>query len=322
MEGECRAHAALVAEANVAFETFPGRPFRRGVSRARRPRLRTHRPRGCERRGTRANARGRFQRGVRSKRDGPPQTRSSRRWPPPRREASSASSTTPSRTRWRVSANRASPRGRERRPRHRLAVAAATKPRRSGWRTRRTRANRARPRRTRNRRRSSFGRDDVRGRDAGPKRAGPPARVGDGLGGGTREGDGPERGDAEEDFEDVGVEIGVDRRRARLGPDARSSSETAAGTIPEGDARLARLRRVSRRTRCSKARNVARFAPPSPRWNCASCLRAAVISRGPTRRLSVRRRSRRVGRHRAGSRGGSPRGATRARVDRSWVTWR
>ena len=168
MEGECAAYAALVGgDERRVRKLFPGDHFaeaslaRLGLDYEHTVRAGAN---GAELARLRAED---FSAAFGRSATRPPRTRSSLRWPPPRREASSASSTTPSRTRWRVSANRASPRGRERRPRRRLAVAAATNPRRSGWRRRRTRANRARPRRTRNRRRSSFGRDDVRGCERG-----------------------------------------------------------------------------------------------------------------------------------------------------------
>ena len=170
------------------------------------------------------------------------------------------------------------------------------------------RANRARPRRTRNRRRSSFGRDDVRGCERGTetrkstRSSGRRTRRRNARGRRTR----------------TRRRRGRFRRRrrrrrrrsasrARLGPDARSSSETAAGTTPEGDARLARLLACleahplfegaeRRALRAAVAEMELRVVPPG----------GALFPRGPTRRLSVRRRSRRVGRHRAGSRGRFP----------------
>ena len=127
-----------------------------------------------------------------------------------------------------------------------------------------------------------------------------------------------------EDFEDVGEDVGVDRRRARGSDPTRGRRPKPPLGPPPRETRVSRVSwRVSRRTRCSKARNVARFAPPSPRWNCASCLRAAryfaranaaiiCTSSKPASWTSPRRIPREV-----------PRAARRARgVDRSWVTWR
>ena len=327
MEGECAAYAGARRRRRTSrSETFPGRPFRRGVPRASRPRLRTHRPRGCERRGTRTFARGGFQRGVRSKRDAGRRGRVRRgdgrrrveRRPRPRRRRRRGRDGGYRRTgRRRAAANAAH------------AVASPSRPRRirdgvvgEGGERARIEPAPAGPETAAARRSAETTSEDA---NAGPKRAGPPARVGDGLGGGTREGDGPERGDAEEDFEDVGVD---DWRRSASARAARTRRAVVVRNRrwdhPPRETRVSRVSwRVSRRTRCSKARNVARFAPPSPRWNCASCLRAAsyfaranaaiiCTSSKPASWTSPRRIPR-----------GVPRAARRARgVDRSWVTWR
>ena len=306
-------------------ETFPGRPFRRGVPRASRPsttntpsaRVRTARnSHVCARR---ISAR----RSVRRRGRGPPRTRSSLRWPP-RREC---------------------PRPRRRRRRGRDGGYRRTGRRRAAPNAAHAvAASPSRPRRIR---------DGVVG-EGGEQREIEPAPPGPETAAARRSAETTSEDAArdrnapvhplewETDSEaeraretDPNAETrgrfrrrsaktcGVDRRRARLGPDARSSSETAAGTTPEGDARLARLLACleahplfegaeRRALRAAVAEMELRVVPPR-----------GALFRGPTRRLSVRRRSRRVGRHRAGSRGRFPaRRDARARVDRSWVTWR